>query len=474
MSVRALALLFCALAVFHCLGNWAMPLLDRDEPRFAEASREMRQSGDYVVPHFNGADRFDKPPLIYWLQCGAYALLGENEFAARLPSALCAAAIGVALAAWGAQLWGPATGWRAALIFSLCLQTMIHARAAVADMPMVLCATLAAWAGWVWRTRGSRFAWAAFWMALALGFLAKGPIALLPLGMVWWGGATPARRSWGAWLGGAAIMLGMIALWGVPALVRTNGAYAAVGLGKHVVARSFSPLEGHGGGSVWSYLAMLLFYFGTIWLSFFPWSIWLPAAARAQWQAGFPRGSIERYLFAGVLLCFGIFTLSRTKLPHYTLPCFPFLALLLAARWPEKAGRAFHRTALATAVGGVLLFLAGFAFFSRFFPGPQLYAQAAPFLKPETRLITSGYQEPSLVWIFRKRLLGYAEEHSPAKLCAALAEPDPCVAILPESMLSELPVAPDAAWPQFRAEGMNFVNARKVRLVMIVKPQTQK
>ena len=145
-----------ALAAFHCLGNWTLPLIDRDEPRFAEASREMRERGDYLIPRFNGEHRFDKPPLIYWLQAGAYTVLGENEFAARLPSALCAAAIGVVLALWGARLWDAATGSRAALIFSLCLQTLIHARAAVADMPMILGVTLAAWAGWEWRTRGSR------------------------------------------------------------------------------------------------------------------------------------------------------------------------------------------------------------------------------------------------------------------------------------------------------------------------------
>ena len=88
----ALAIFACSLLLF-CSGSWILPLTDRDEPRFAEASREMLQRGDYIVPWFNGQHRFDKPPLIYWSQMACYKLLGENAFAARFPSALFAAGI---------------------------------------------------------------------------------------------------------------------------------------------------------------------------------------------------------------------------------------------------------------------------------------------------------------------------------------------------------------------------------------------
>ena len=62
------ALLFVACVAFHVLGTWTLPLIDRDEPRFAEASREMIARGDYVIPYFNNQLRFDKPPLTYWAQ----------------------------------------------------------------------------------------------------------------------------------------------------------------------------------------------------------------------------------------------------------------------------------------------------------------------------------------------------------------------------------------------------------------------
>src|SRR5215469_7945441 len=161
-------------------GNWLLPLMDRDEPRFAEASREMLQRNDLVIPWFNGQYRFDKPPLIYWCQMGCYRFFGENTFSARLPSVLFATATALLLLAWGRRLGDENTAFCAAIIFVTCLQVLIHARLAVADMPMVFFATAAVWSGWeMTRPNGGQSAmwWWFFFVSLALGFLAKGPIA---------------------------------------------------------------------------------------------------------------------------------------------------------------------------------------------------------------------------------------------------------------------------------------------------------
>src|ERR1700757_5151466 len=131
-------LLFFAGAVFlYGSGNSTLPLIDRDEPRFAEASREMRQSGDYLMPRLNGEYRFDKPPLAYWGQVLAYDLLGDNDFAARLPSVLYAALTALATVLFASRVFGQSVGIWAGLIFATSLQLFIHARAAVADMPML-------------------------------------------------------------------------------------------------------------------------------------------------------------------------------------------------------------------------------------------------------------------------------------------------------------------------------------------------
>src|SRR5690242_10452112 len=95
------ALLFIGCLLFHILGTWSLPLIDRDEPRFAEASREMIERGNYVVPYFDNQLRLDKPPLTYWAQVASYYMLGESDFAARFPSSIAAALTALLIFAWG-------------------------------------------------------------------------------------------------------------------------------------------------------------------------------------------------------------------------------------------------------------------------------------------------------------------------------------------------------------------------------------
>ena len=94
-AIRNSVLLFFGSVLFHLAGTWSLPLIDRDEPRFAEASREMIQRADFVVPHFNNQLRLDKPPLAYWAQVASYRIFGESDFSARFPSAIAAALIGI-------------------------------------------------------------------------------------------------------------------------------------------------------------------------------------------------------------------------------------------------------------------------------------------------------------------------------------------------------------------------------------------
>src|SRR5438128_8270868 len=266
------ALLFAGCVLFHIVGTWSLPLIDRDEPRFAEASREMIERADYIVPYFNNQLRLDKPPLAYWAQVASYRIFGENDFAARFPSVLAAALIALSIFAWGGRLGGAKLGWWAAIIFTLSLQTFLHAKAAVADMWLVLFVTLAHRSGYelmqfpTLNARGSRLNseeinqtskiknqtslwWWTFYLSLALGFLAKGPIAWIPLLTV---GSTilfvrgvPLARQF-KFVRGILLVLAVVALWGVPALTRQYGEFFFVGIGRNVVGRSFATMEGHG------------------------------------------------------------------------------------------------------------------------------------------------------------------------------------------------------------------------------------
>src|SRR6516165_1577990 len=176
--IKPLLLLFFFFgAVFvYALGNSSLPLIDRDEPRFAEASREMWQNNDFLLPKLNGEYRFDKPPLIYWSQVLAYDFLGDNDFAARLPSVIFAALTATATLVFATRVFGVNVGLWAGLIFASCLQMFVHARAAVADMAMLLFFLMATWAAWERLRNSSRFWWWAFYLSLGFGFLAKGPV----------------------------------------------------------------------------------------------------------------------------------------------------------------------------------------------------------------------------------------------------------------------------------------------------------
>jgi 4-amino-4-deoxy-L-arabinose transferase-like glycosyltransferase len=211
-------------------------------------------------------------------------------------------------------------------MFGLCVQTVVHAHAAVADMAMIAAGTASAWAGWNWLKsregggdRGKVMGWwLAFWGLLAVGFLAKGPIAWVPIGMTGWTAARMERgKRPGAleWALGVVVMLAVAGVWGIPAMMQTHGEFAVVGLGKHVVLRSVSPLEGHGAKTWQSYLMTFPLYGVTIWPSFFPWSLWLPAAALELWRRRKQWRLEETYLVTGIVLVFGIFTLSRTGVP---------------------------------------------------------------------------------------------------------------------------------------------------------------
>src|SRR5438045_9644406 len=148
----------------------------------------MRERGDYVIPYLNNKYRFDKPAFIYWTQIASYTVFGENDFAARFPSAVAAALTAVLLFAWGRRLGSERIGWWAAIIFTLCLQVFIHAKAAVADMWLVFFVTAAHWAACelIGDSLGAakasvderrRMFWRlAFYVALAFAFLAIGAL----------------------------------------------------------------------------------------------------------------------------------------------------------------------------------------------------------------------------------------------------------------------------------------------------------
>jgi 4-amino-4-deoxy-L-arabinose transferase-like glycosyltransferase len=458
--------------------------MDRDEPRFAEASREMRERGDYVVPYFNNKYRFDKPPFIYWTQIASYRLFGENDFAARFPSGVAAALTAALLFAWGRRLGSERIGWWAAIIFSLCLQTFIHARAAVADMWLVFFVTAGFWAAYEliadWLgpptstagVRRRKYWWLAFYVALAFAFLAKGPLGWMPLLTVavmkfFLRGQPLNRRFWFA--PGILFTLAIVLLWGIPALVRTNGEFFWVGIGRHVVERSFGALEGHGGQTWTSYFLTLPFYFGTVFISFFPWSIKLPALTKRLWRE---RDGVDKYLIVGIAIIFILMTVVKTKLPHYTLTAFPLLSLLLARHLFALPGspRFAKRAAVAAVVVSLGTALLGFSMLARTFPTVQLFKKSEKDLLPEMHFGNVDYAEPSVVWYFRSRVHGFSWSGRQEDAKKYMEFWGPKFIILPTDVAKTVYPELPPGWKSYTAQGFNFPKGKRTDLTIILKP----
>jgi 4-amino-4-deoxy-L-arabinose transferase-like glycosyltransferase len=494
------------LVLFHLAGTWGLPLIDRDEPRFAEASREMIQRADYVVPYFNNKLRLDKPPLAYWAQMASYRIFGESDFSARFPSAIAAALVALVIFAWSRRNGATAVGWWAAIIFTLSLQTFVHAKAAVADMWLVLFMTLAHWSGYELLTRSFPPAacqtpvrlrpvapyhptrwWLTFYLSLAFGFLAKGPIAWVPLLTV--GATIILARDWQLarhfkFLRGILLMLAVVALWGIPALIRTHGEFLAIGIGRHVISRSLATMEGHGASSFGMYLLLLPFYFVSILVSFFPWSIKLPWLIRQLWRQrkiaitdpGYCRNELDNYLITGIAIIFVIFTLVATKLPHYTLPAFPLLALLLARHWQKAAAitnhsSLFRTVAITSACFWIAIALIIPPLIARFFPAYHLFRESRAHLQPKMQFASVEFEEPSVVWYFRNRVQSFLTPLNKKNAVDFMSEPGPRFVIVPTSLFQTLFPNRPQTWTSFPTRGFNIAKGKQVDLTLVLKPE---
>jgi 4-amino-4-deoxy-L-arabinose transferase-like glycosyltransferase len=494
------------LVIFHLAGTWSLPLIDRDEPRFAEASREMIQRADYIVPYFNNKLRLDKPPLAYWAQVASYRIFGESDFSARFPSAIAAALIALVILAWSRRNGATSVGWWSAIIFTLSLQTFVHSKAAVADMWLVLFMTLAHWAGYELLPRSSPEAarqvpvrlgpvaphhqtlwWLTFYLSLALGFLAKGPIAWLPLLTV--GATIILARDWQLarhlkFVRGILLMLAVVALWGIPALVQTHGQFLAIGIGRHVISRSLATMEGHGASSFGIYLLLLPFYFVTIFVSFFPWSIKLPWLIQQLWRQkkagiadpGDSRNRLDNYLLTGIAIIFVIFTLVATKLPHYTLPALPLLALLLARHWQRAAaitnhGSLFRTLAVTSACLWIAIALIIPPLVARFFPAYQLFQESRAHLQPNMQFASVEFEEPSVVWYFRGRVQSFLTRLNRKNAVDFMGKPGPRFVIVPTSLVQTLFPNHPETWTSFPTRGFNIAKGKQIELTLMLKPE---
>jgi 4-amino-4-deoxy-L-arabinose transferase-like glycosyltransferase len=329
---------FCAFLFFYGLGQFG--LVGADEPRYAQVAREMLDHHDWITPTLGGQPWLEKPPLYYWQAMLAYSVFGVSDWAARLPSALDATLLVLAVYLFfrrfrrGVELDG-------ALITASCAGVIAYARAASTDMPLAAAFTIAMLAWWSWHESGKRIYLAIFYVFIALGTLAKGPVApLLAVGTTVLFAA--AAREWHLvlktlWLPGILLFCVLALPWYFAVQLR-NPEFFRVFILEHNLAR-FSKDLYHHRAPFWYYLPVTL-------LALVPWLVFIVVAfveaARTWWGerksakqrsgAAEPDLEFQFTLFTGCWLIVPVlfFSISQSKLPGYILPALPAGALLLA------------------------------------------------------------------------------------------------------------------------------------------------
>ena len=211
-SLLVLLVLCCFLFIFR-LG--VPGLMDPDEGRYAEIAREMLVLGDFITPHLNFLPYLEKPPLVYWLTAVSLKVGGLNEWAARFIPALSALA-GIMAVYWlAARLWGPKDAFLAGLITATSSGYVLLGRLLTLDMTLTACLTWGiALTYLALRNQQRRYLpWA--YLALGLGVLAKGPVALvLPalIFLTWFGVRGQWRQVFQLWHTGGALILAVVVL----------------------------------------------------------------------------------------------------------------------------------------------------------------------------------------------------------------------------------------------------------------------
>lgn len=355
------------IAVFAALtaaaGLFTLPPLDRDESRFAQATAQMLESGDFVAIRFQADERNKKPVGIHWLQAATVTAFSSVEareiWAYRLPSLLGAVLAALFTYQIGARLYGPQTGMIAALL--LASAPAVAGEAAIAKTDAALLAAVAgAQAAFaaiisaaVENRKTSLVSVVGFWIALGAGMLIKGPVILIIVGatlavMV----ARSARFDLLSAINpalGVFILLLMVAPWAVAVNEATEGRFFNEAVGGDMLAKVGAAQESHAGPP--GYYLILLFVLFWPAAALIPAGIQRIAAERSDWRAWF--------LIAWIAPSWIIFELTATKLPHYALPLYPAVAIL-AARVAET-----QTSALSPAlrkIGAALYGLIGVAF----------------------------------------------------------------------------------------------------------------
>lgn len=344
------------------LGN--VGLIDETEPLFAEASRQMLLTGDWITPFFNGETRFDKPALIYWCQAIAYSIMGVNEWAARTPSVLAAMGV-IALAFYTVQWYFTKkdelekvtnlprrylTAALAAALMALNPEMIVWGRTGVSDMLLTGCigsTLLCFFLGYAQNNRAIVIAnwqfpnqwYLASYVLIAGAILTKGPVGIVLPGLIMIAFALYVGKFWQIWremrpILGMVIVLVLSLPWYILVTWRNGWNFINAFFVYHNIERFTEVVNGHS--------APWYFYFLVVLLGFAPYAVYIPESLvrlklwqRSYWLQKERSQHLGLFVSLWFLGVFGFFTISVTKLPSYVLPLMPAAAILVALSWSD-------------------------------------------------------------------------------------------------------------------------------------------
>lgn len=341
---------FCAFLFLYGLGQFG--LIGADEPRYAQVAREMLERRDWVTPVLGGQPWLEKPPLYYWQAMLSYSLFGVSDWAARLPSVLDATLLVLAVYFF-LRRFRPGVELEGALIAASSAGIVGYARAASMDMALAAAFTAGMLAWWAWRESGKRTYLALFYGFIALGMLAKGPIAPFLAAVTIVFHAAVVRRLHVVlrtiWLPGILLFCAISLPWYF--LVQTRNPQF---FREFVIEQNL----GRFSRNLYHHTEPFWYYFPVLALALVPWAVFAMASAVRtfrEWTSqrkaiGTGNADLE-YQFS-IFTCSWLlvpvifFSLSQSKLPGYILPAIPAGALLLAdylRRHQEIGGQAVAR-----------------------------------------------------------------------------------------------------------------------------------
>lgn len=338
----------------------AYPLADTTEARYSETARLMLVSDDWITPQIEaGVPFWGKPPLSIWLTATSFKAFGLSEFTARLPALVLLLACVWLVIGFGEVTVDRATGLAAGMILITTALGFICAGTVMTDPALLLSTTLAMVAFWR-AVVGSQYRWGyVFFVALALGLLAKGPIAwvlsLTPIGIwVLWRRQWVGLRAALPWVSGILLIALIAVPWYWAAEAKTPGFLNYFLIGEHWLRFVDSGWSGDLYGSAHAEIRGMVWPF---WLaSALPWSLiaivlivrWRRDAAHPLWSEW------HRYLALWAITPMLFFTFAGNILPAYVLPGLPAFALLLAKPLVTRASKLVHAGWLIPAVFTVL------------------------------------------------------------------------------------------------------------------------